>query len=145
MTEQEKPVYIRKKFLYGISIILFAVWFVLSVSDGSPSSQPVTESAPATSQKVSVGEEGYINTPSPKAMIALTEEGYKEITKIYLANDMMGVRDFLLSGKGFAVPTGTKVLVTDMAVGSRKVRVLEGDSLGSAGWIAMEWVSKTKN
>jgi hypothetical protein len=105
--------------------------------------QAITNTPTAT-QKVSVGEEGYINTPSPKAIIALTKNDYKELTKIYLANDTIGIGDFLLSGKGFAVPKGTKVLVTDTAVGARKVRVLEGDNIGKAGWIAMEWVSKTK-
>ncbi len=153
MEQEKKPFYKRKKFLYGLAIF-FVIGYIGSLFDKTPA--PVTNTAPqpvqavaetktVVSDKVSVGEEGYINTPSPKAMIALTEAGYKELTKIYIANDTMGIGEFLTSGKGFAVPKGTKVLVTDSAVGARKVRILEGDNIGKAGWIAMEWVSKTKN
>lgn len=147
------PFWKTRKFLYVLGICYI---FGLIIHDASktqpqntttPTTQAVATSQPVVTSantRVSVGEEGYVNTPSPKAVISLTEDGFSEITKIYLANDMMGVGDFLLSGKGFAVPKGTKVLVTDTKVGARKVRILEGENIGQTGWIAMEWVSKTK-
>ncbi len=152
--EQEKKPFYKKWWVITLAVFFF-VGFLGDLFSEDSLSQPVTNTvtqptqktetpAPVTSQKVSVGEEGYINAPSPKAVIALTKEGFSEITKIFLANDMMGVGDFLLSGKGFAVTKGTKVLVIESAVGSRKVRILEGDQIGNAGWIAMEWVIKTK-
>ncbi len=151
----KKSFWKSKKFLYGVGIF-FAIGFVVNLADKNnpPPVQQVTETKTATepvqavakptTSKVSVGEEGYVNVPSPKAIIATTESNYKEITKIYIANDTMGIGDFLLSGKGFSVLNGTKVLVTDMSTGVRKVRILEGESIGKSGWIAYEWVSKTK-
>lgn len=154
--EQEKKPFYKKWWVITLAVFFFVGFLGDLFSEESLSqpvvnntvteqTQPVTNTpTPVTSQKVSVGEEGYINAPSPKAVIALTKDGFSEITKIFLANDMMGVGDFLLSGKGFAVTKGTKVLVIESAVGSRKVRILEGDQIGNAGWIAMEWVTKTK-
>ncbi len=151
--ESKKSFWKSKKFIYGLGIF-FAIGLVVDLADKSnPSPTPqVKETVLQTEQevakpipsKVSVGEEGYVNVPSSKAIIATTESNYKEITKIYLANDTMGIGDFLLSGKGFSVPNGTKVLVVDMSTGVRKVRILEGDNIGKSGWIAYEWVSKTK-
>lgn len=156
-TEQKKIVS-KKMANYAIwgTIGIFVIIFIFTSFGGNSNikptgnsennlpSQPAQVVSKNIPTKVGIGEEGYISVPSPKAVIALTENGYKEITKIYLANDMIGVGDFLLSGKGFAVPNGTKVLVVDTSVGARKVRVLEGDSIGESGWIAYEWVSKTK-
>jgi len=151
-TSERKPIYKRKKFLYAV-VILMVIGFIVMLSNSEPRQTSNTNAQPAqtmsnnqsaTSDKVSIGEEGYIKVSSPKTILALTQEEYKELTKIYLANDTMGIGEFLLSGKGFAVTNGTKVLVVDVAVGVRKVRALEGDNIGKTGWIAYEWVSKVK-
>ena len=153
METQKKSFWKSKKFLYGLAII-FVVGIVGSALDDSKqkanNTDVTTVNTPeaiqpsVTSQKVSVGEEGFIKVPSPSAILANTEANYKELTKIYLANDTMGIGDFLLSHKGISIPSGTKVLVIESATGIRKVRVLEGEKIGEAGWIAMEWVSKKK-
>ena len=148
MEQQVKKSIFKKWWFWVIIIGIIGSLFSGTKTQPTPTqttTQPVQTTTESTPEKVSVGEEGYVNVPSPKAIIALTESDFNELSKIYLANDMTGVYEFLVSGKGFAVPNGTKVLVIDSAVGSHKVRILEGDSIGQAGWIVMEWISKTKS
>ncbi len=141
----------RKGFLYTVGI-LFAVGIVVSALDDKGTSSSTTSAQPAVtqteqtalSQKVSIGEEGYIKVPSPKTILANTKTDLDALTKIYLANDTQGIEEFLVGGQGFAVSNNTKVLVTDTAVGARRVRVLEGDQSGKSGWLPMEFVSKSK-
>jgi hypothetical protein len=127
-----------------VLFILFGITSPQSTQNGSTPEQSASATQPASASKVGVGEEGYINVSSPKAILALTEDNFKELTKIYLADDTQGIYEFLVAGKGFAVADGTKVKVIDSSVGTRRVRVLEGDMAEKSGWIAMEWVSKTK-
>ncbi len=140
----------RKGFIYTVAI-LFGVPILLAAIGGnskptSTATQPaVAQTAqPASSQKVSVGEEGYIKVSSPKTILANTKTDLDALTKIYLANDTEGIAEFLVGGQGFAVSNGTKVLVVDTAVGVRRVRVLEGDQASKTGWLPMEYVSKTQ-
>lgn len=141
----------RKGFLYTVGI-LFAVSIVVSaLDDKQPSTSTTTTqpavaqtTQPASSQKVSVGEEGYIKVSSPKTILANTKTDLDALTKIYLANDTEGIAEFLVGGQGFAVSNGTKVLVIDTAYGVRRVRVLEGDQANKTGWLPMEYVSKTQ-
>lgn len=141
MEQQEKKLVLKK--WHVAVIVIFMIGFVWSMNGDSKLSSEPAQTTPQNAS-VSVGENGYIKVASPKAIIALTESGFDELTKTYIANDTNGIYEFLVSGKGFAVPNGTKVLVIDTAVGSRKIRVLEGESNGKAGWIVKEWVSKTK-
>jgi len=141
----------RKGFLYSV-LILFCVGVLVSAIDdgGTSTPTPATQPAvaqteqPASSQKVSVGEEGYIKVSSPKTILANTKTDLDGLTKIYLANDTEGIAEFLVGGQGFAVSNGTKVLLIDTAYGVRRVRVLEGDQVSKTGWLPMEYVSKTQ-
>jgi len=148
MEQEHKKFWHKRWFKITAGVILFffiLAWFSDDSTPATSEPAPVQTTAsaqPKPSDKVAVGEQGYINSPSPKAILANTKDGYKEIMQTYSANDMYGVQEFLLSGKGFAVAKGTKIQVVDTAVGARKVRVLDGEMTGQAGWIAMEWVSK---
>ena len=139
----------RKGFIYTVAV-LFGVPILLAAIGGNSKPAATTQPTvaqteqPASSQKVSVGEEGYIKVSSPKTILANTKTDLDALTKIYLANDTEGIAEFLVGGQGFAVSNGTKVLVLDTAVGSRRVRVLEGDQASKSGWLPMEYVSKTQ-
>lgn len=59
-----------------------------------------------------------------------------------IAHDMMRVQQLINEGKILQVKTGTKVLVIDASLDELKVRVLEGEHLGKAGWVQFESVEK---
>ena len=141
----------RKGFLWTVGILFGVTIIVSALDDGSstPATTPQpavaqTSDKPAPSQKVSVGEEGYIKTSAQKTILANNKADLDELVKIYLAKDTAGMGEFLLEGKGIAVSNGIKVLVIDTAVGSRRVRVLEGDQASKSGWLPMEYVSQSK-
>ena len=146
----------RKGFLYTVGI-LFVVGIVVSaVDDQSPSTQTSTaqpavaqqpaDAKPVSSATVSRGEEGYIKGTSgtPNEILTKTKADYDVFIDILLSKDTIGLGQFLQDDRGFGVANGTKVLVIGTAVGVRQVRVLEGEHLGESGWLAMEYVSKTK-
>lgn len=148
---QKKRFWQRKGFLYSV-LILFCVTVLVSAIDSNDANTPTSTAQPAvaqpaqpaSSQKVSVGEEGYIKVLSPKTILANTKTDLDALTKIYLANDTEGIAEFLVGGQGFAVSNGIKVLVLDTAYGVRRVRVLEGDQASKTGWLPMEYVSKSQ-
>ena len=128
-----------------VGFMILIVTFAANDSSNT-GSVPVQTVAPAStvSAKVSVGEEGYIKVSSPRAILANTKADFDDLIGTYVANDTMGIGQFLLDGRGVAVENGTRVLVIESKVGARKVRVLEGEQIGEAGWVAMEYVSKNK-
>lgn len=140
----------RKGFLWTAGILVGVAVIGSFMDDPKPSAPTATQPAvvqnqqPTPSQKVAIGENGYIKVTSPKTILADTKTDLDELTKIYLANDTAGIQEFLLSGKGFSVSNGTKILVIDTGVGVRKVRVLEGDNINGSGWLPMEFVVKNK-
>lgn len=129
---------------------------VSAVDDQSPSAQTSTaqpavaqqptDTKPASSATLSRGEEGYIKGTSgtPNEILTNTKADYDVFIDILLSKDTIGLGQFLQDGRGFGVANGTKVLVIGTGVGVRQVRVLEGEHLGESGWLAMEYVSKTK-
>lgn len=145
----------RKGFLYTVGILFAAGIVVSAVDDQSPSPQPANQPAvvqqpadtkPAPSEKVARGEEGYIKGKSgnPNEILTKTQADYDVFVDTLLSKDTIGLEQFLIDGRGFGVPNGTKVLVIGTGVGVRQVRVLEGERFGESGWLAVEYVSKNK-
>lgn len=73
-------------------------------------------------------------------ILAVEKDDHDELLKALIAEDWQGVYEFLVSGKGFSVDGGTQALIIDNSWTVTRVRILEGDQKGKAGWLATEWV-----
>ena len=76
-----------------------------------------------------------------QAMLAVDDEAWDAMIDAQVANDTIGLRSLLLSGDVFLLDEGTRVLVLDQGFFSTRVRALEGDNMGKAGWVQFELVT----
>lgn len=94
-----------------------------------------------SSTGVPVGQSGILTrntgTTSP---VAMTEEIMDTFLKSWRIGDSYGNTNLIMSGTVFLVDHGTKVLVIDSHSFTRKIRILEGEHTGKAGWVPYEWV-----
>ena len=128
-------------------------------SSGNTSSNKTGASATATAAKTetttptpapkspSLGDEVVLNINSdPKTacdkimVLGVDKSDADEIMKSTLANDNTGIAQLITQGQAFMVNNCTKAKYLDSALGYRKVRVLEGDTSGQAGWLPTEWI-----
>lgn len=92
---------------------------------------------------VSVGKEGILSgTSGTLTPVAITEAALDQFLKSHSANDKDGMVQMIATGLVFSVDNGTKVLVIDHGEGmfKRKIRILEGNMKGRAGYVPYEWV-----
>lgn len=117
------------------------VMFVVSTLDETPTLEQ-TQTTPAPSS-VSVGEEGFLQTDgSDTTLVLRSKELLDAFINAAVSNDTYGMSEILLTDGGFLVPNGTKALVIDQELGTRKIRILEGVYLGESGWIPKEFIQK---
>jgi hypothetical protein len=140
----------RSKIAIIFAILTF-VFFILSVVTSPVKLEDYSQvtSTPTKDNEViqvnEVGKEAYlrlgnISSNEQKILISPSEEISSEVTSALIAKDWYGLQELMLNKGVFAVPNGTKVLVIDISIGLRKVRVLEGDMQYKAGWLPMEYV-----
>lgn len=72
--------------------------------------------------------------------LGVDDDAFDALSEARVANDPAGRREVLLSGRGFTVPEGTRVRVIDNGFVKKRVRILEGQYAGEAGWVPFEWV-----
>jgi len=115
----------------------------LSRSDEYKNPNPNTSLETEKVVKLGVGEEGVvkINGSDTVALIA-DPDSYDDYLNAMTAQDKYGIAELLTANKLFLVLNGTRVKVIDREMGIRKVRVLDGEMEGRAGWTAMEFVVK---
>lgn len=77
-----------------------------------------------------------------ETVVLRTKELLDEYIKAAVNKDTYGMATIIYNDGGFFVPNGTKVLVIDSTVGSRQVRILEGEHLAESGWVPKEFVLK---
>ena len=124
-----------------ISIIILTLLFV-ERPEYEPQTSIQTESAPKTTHP-SVGEEGILYVKeSDIIVVSVDEAALEEFIEAALAGDEYGYTELVLTGKGFIVDSGTKVLVLKKSFPNTKVRVLEDENVGRSGWVPYEWVIK---
>ena len=118
-----------------------------SYSVGSPPRSVTTPSPTPSRQIVHTGEIGVLRAGSSSTVILGSDKGAnEELTKMAVNHDQEGFGMMLLSGRAFAVPTGTKVRVLDtiftfgILPTSLHVRVVEGKYYGRDGFVPFEWV-----
>jgi hypothetical protein len=68
------------------------------------------------------------------------EKAWDDMTAALLAKDDDGLSRMMARGRVFYVPPGTRARLLEIAVFSRKVRILGGDYSGQSGWVAQECV-----
>lgn len=130
-----------KVLLSLIAIVLVIILF--QVINGPSSSNKNTQSSPAAEpDRPKLGEKGYVQGGGHAVPVALTEADLDAWTKAQAANDDHGQKNLLLRAKIFSVDNGTKILVIDTAMFNRKIRVLEGEEKGMAGWVVEGHVRK---
>lgn len=89
-----------------------------------------------------IGKIGYLRTAS--MTLAIDKKTHDELLSAVLAQDKIGYDNLVTSGRAFIVPNKAKVLVIDRGLFIRKVRILEGEYTGRAGWISYEEIAKSK-
>ena len=86
----------------------------------------------------------YVEDSEAPLPVAVSPQAYDELWDALAIEDRYGLQELILSGRVFPVPNNTKILVLNtggfQGMERFKVRILEGDYLGSAGWVPWEWV-----
>jgi hypothetical protein len=84
--------------------------------------------------------------PDYPILVAVDEQAFDEYVKASLAQDTIGLKDLIIRGRLLAMLNSPTVLVIDTGFGHQtghsalKVRILDGDYAGSAGWVVKECV-----
>jgi hypothetical protein len=107
-----------------------------------PETGPPIPPAPQPTMK-HIGQEGRLDGSGSDVPVAVDVKALDELYQVFAAGDKLGLLDLVTSGRVFGVPDNTRVLVIDRAgfLGSRlKVRILDGDQAGMAGWVPCECV-----
>jgi hypothetical protein len=77
----------------------------------------------------------------PAFLVAADAEALSQCISAVNAGDPYGTKELVAAGRLWLVPAGTSVVVLELAFFSRKVRILEGEHQGKAGWIPTEFVA----
>ena len=118
--------------LFTIILAMIAVVLCIS-SDG----KTTTESGPSVGSEARLYSEG-----SAPFWVAVDEEAFDELISAVVAKDNYGIMELTLAGRVFIVQNNTKVLVIEPGFTKTKVRILEGENAGMAGWVPYEFVQK---
>jgi hypothetical protein len=135
----------NQKFAAGFIGLIALVVIISSVSSpNSPAnqnSQSQAQAEPSTPKKVrSAGDEGIIYVDGLQSItVAVDEDAYTELDKVFQAKDQYGYNQLQAQGKIFKVPNRTRVLLLENGFLRLKVRILEGLKKGYAGIIPREW------
>ncbi len=112
-------------------------------AETKPAEKPAAKPDPALTAKA-VGEEGALivdgDTPVP---VAASQEDLTALFHCFSIKDKLGYLEMVKAGQVAIIPAKTKVLVIESGGFlrcNRKVRIQEGDYVGEAGWVPMEWV-----
>jgi hypothetical protein len=115
----------------------FLIFLVIAYAIGSIGNKQGTY--PPT-RSVHIGEEGILNSGGELVPVAIDQAAFDEFTKARVANDQEGMVQMIAQGYIFSVDKNTKVRVIDSQMFIRKIRILEGNFQGKAGWVASEYI-----
>lgn len=104
----------------------------------------ISTSTQAIKKDIYKGEEGYLVVPgSDKVYLFSTKEVLDEYSKALSIGDKYAILDIINRGDVFVVKDKTKILVLDYSVWSAasKVRILNGDQEGRAGWTLSTFIT----
>jgi hypothetical protein len=92
--------------------------------------------------KVSIGQQGRLMVEGGTLVaVGVSDAALDEWQKARFAHDDHGQFHLMLSGAIYTVNNGTRVLVIDFgSLGVRKVRILEGEMRGRAGYVSSGFI-----
>ena len=137
MTKKEKVIFV------GIIIFCLICISFLTSLDNNKEAEKVKE---VKEIQLKLGDVGIINRFEDKTRcelvtaLTINKDGQDELMTALEVGDNTGLVLMLLDGKAFTVDNCTKAKVIDTAMFLRKVRIMEGESIGQAGWLPMEWI-----
>jgi hypothetical protein len=67
--------------------------------------------------------------------LGVTKDDCDALVEAQTANDQYGIRELLITHRVYAIPCSTRVLVLDEGFTRDKVRIVDGEYAGRAGWI----------
>jgi hypothetical protein len=114
--------------------ILLAICAGVYILSGSPNGK---DSTPSTLLMVGDNATLYDDQGVP-ILVAVDYESLEAAIQASVANDDYGAHELVLTGRLFSVNSGTKVLVTDLALYATEVRILEGPYEGRKVWVVDE-------
>jgi hypothetical protein len=110
-------------------------------SRDSGSSASYSAPSPSSGRLLRIGEEGHLVRLDPEQKwlpLGTTKGAFDELVSAKAANDRHGIGELLVSGRVFTVPSGTRILCLDLGFTKSKVRILDGEHAGAAGWTYTE-------
>ncbi len=129
--------------VFGLVLLLIVLGFILSREESTNKRSTTTQvsvTSPAPKKAlVDIGSVVKLRSGAEVIVLGRTKNDYDSMAKAYRADDSHGRAQLLLSGRAFKVPAGTKARIIDQSWTMRQVRILEGQSVGRAGWIPAEW------
>ncbi len=101
----------------------------------------VMRTTPEPSRSLDLGGIGRLNCGgSIPVMLGTTKDAVDEVQHSLNARDREGLREMVMRGRAFIVPSDTRAKLIDRGFFSARVRVMEGASAGQAGWIPSEYI-----
>ncbi len=96
----------------------------------------------SSTPSIPIGQKGILaGTSGTHSPVAVTNDALDQFQKHKTVNDQHGITQQIVSGSLFSVKNGTKVLVIEHgSMFVRKIRVLEGEMKGRAGFVPEEWI-----
>jgi hypothetical protein len=148
LLEQMKLLTPNQKLVVGLGVIFMLMCIVGSIASftpsavqGSKSTQPSRAGSQRPSSVKFVGDEGRLHVDNLSTVtVAVDEDAYSELDRVFIAKDEYGYNRLELKGKIFSVENDIKVLVLENGFAKVRVRFLEGKRKGADGWIPREWL-----
>lgn len=96
-------------------------------------------------ERIKTGQEGILEISGQgEVLVATTKENLGKIVHTATVKDDLGIAQMVLAGQAYLVDKGTKVLVIDTTLTASQIRILEGEEIGSSGWVPEEFVKEIK-
>jgi hypothetical protein len=110
-----------------MAAVVIAIGAVGSLIDDKPG-KVAQEAAPAKCRIV-------CDDTSHETVLAITKADRDAMVEASMAHDTYGLEELLLTKRIYLIPCGTTVLILDDGWSADKVRIVDGEYAGLAGWI----------
>ena len=123
-----------------IGLLLVGVFQKCLYKDDFSAPVAVTTPAQPPQTVMDLGAEGRLSSGVEKVAVATDLKAFDEWNKSLISKDQHGMLAMLVSDRVLSVPADTRVKVIERKWSKTRVRILEGDFAGRAGWVPYEWV-----
>ena len=87
-----------------------------------------------------VGADVTLLADSGATGVCPTKLDFDELTKLAMANDMVGLQQLINSGRVLVVSSGTKAKIIETGFTAYRIRIMSGTHAGRDGWVVREAV-----